>query len=119
MENQRNQKAGSGIIAGILFIAFGTILLVHTLGGADIVPAWLISWPMVLIVIGVISGVKHNFKKAGAYLFIATGMAFLAGKINPHLFSGPLFIPAALLAMGLYLIFGRHQKCSLGSHPES
>lgn len=119
MENHRNQKAGSAIIAGVLFITFGIILLVHTIGGVDIVPTWLISWPMVLIVLGVISGVKHKFKKAGAYLFIAAGLAFLAGKINPHLFSGELVIPAVLVGMGLYLIIGKHQKCSLGSHPEA
>jgi len=113
----KNQRAGAGMIAGILFIAFGIILLVHTLGGVNIVPGWLISWPMILIVIGVISGVKNNFRKAGAYLCIATGLAFLVGKINPDAFSGQLVIPAVLLAIGLYLIFGKHEKCSLGSHP--
>lgn len=104
------------MIAGILFIAFGIILLMHTLGAVDIVPGWLISWPMILIVIGVISGVKNNFRKAGAYLCIATGLAFLAGEIDPLLFSGELVFPSILLAIGLYLMFGKHRKCNLSSH---
>ncbi|WP_407428289.1 LiaF transmembrane domain-containing protein [Arcticibacter sp.] len=112
-----NQRAGSGI-AGILLIAFGTLLLVHTLGGSNIFPGWLISWPMILISIGVISGVKNHFSKAGPYLCIATGMAFLASKINPSIFSVELVVPAVLLAIGLYLLFGKHRKCDLGSHSE-
>lgn len=116
MENQENQRASSGMIAGVLFIAFGAILLVHTLGYANIVPGWLISWPIILIVVGIINGVKYNFKRPGAYLCISTGLAFLAGKINPEVFSNQLVIPAVLLAIGLYLIFGKHQKCCLGSH---
>lgn len=118
MENQVNKKTRSGMIVGILFIAFGLMLLMHTLGLSTIVPAWLISWPMILIVIGLVSGVKHKFRKAGAYLCIATGLAFLAGEINPHMFSGQLVVPAVLLAIGLYLILGKSQSCSLRSHQE-
>lgn len=110
-----NQKVRTGMIVGILFILFGIVLLMHTLGAVDIVPGWLISWPMILILIGVISGVKHNFRNAGAYLFIAIGLAFLAGEIDPYLFTGKLVFPAILLAIGLYLILGKHQKCKLSS----
>lgn len=116
MENQVNKRANSGITVGVLFIALGAMLLLHTLGLTNFVPVWLMSWPMILIVIGLISGVKHKFRNAGAYLCIATGLAFLAGKINPDVFSGQLIVPAVLLAIGLYLIFGKQQKCSLGSH---
>jgi uncharacterized membrane protein YqjE len=63
MENQKNQRAGSGMMAGVLFITFGIVLLVQTLWGVNIVPDWFISWPMILIVIGVISGVKNKFGK--------------------------------------------------------
>lgn len=116
MEKQVNKRANSGMIVGVLFMALGAMLLLHTLGLANFVPVWLMSWPMILIIIGLISGVKHKFRNAGSYLCISTGLAFLAGKINPDVFSGQLIVPAVLLAIGLYLIFGKHQRCSLGSN---
>lgn len=111
MENQSSQKRQSGMIAGVLFIVFGVLLLVHTLGADNLIPHWLVSWPMILILVGVISGIRHRFTQPGPYMCIAVGVAFLAGQIDEELLYGQLIFPAVLLAVGLYLIFGKKGRC--------
>ncbi|MGV3705874.1 MAG: LiaF transmembrane domain-containing protein [Arcticibacter sp.] len=116
MENQAKRRSGSGMVAGVLFILFGVVMLIRTLGGIDFVPDWLISWPMILVVIGLVIGINHRFRKPGAYICLFLGLAFLAGEINPEIFSGQLIFPAMLLALGFYLMFGKGGKCCMGTH---
>jgi len=116
MENQAKRRSGSGMLAGILFILFGVVMLIRTLGGIEFMPDWLISWPMILVVIGLVTGINHRFRKPGAYICLSLGLAFLLGEINPEIFSGQLIFPAVLLALGFYLMFGKAGKCCMGTH---
>ncbi|EOR95254.1 hypothetical protein ADIARSV_1574 [Arcticibacter svalbardensis MN12-7] len=73
-------------------------------------PDWLISWPVIVIAIGVISGIKHRFSKPGAYYLIGIGTAFLADRIYPALNTYQLLFPLILLSAGLYMIFGKYNN---------
>lgn len=106
--NTYTSKRFSAISAGVLFIIFGILLLAKTWGFTNMFPDWLISWPFIVIVIGLISGIKHRFTRPGAYYLIGIGTAFLADRIYPALQTYQLLFPLILLAAGLYLIFGKY-----------
>ena len=123
--NEYNKKRFSAISAGLLFIIFGILLLAKTWGLIDEIPDWLISWPTIVIAIGLISGIRHRFSRPGAYYMIGIGTAFLADRIYPNLSNYQLLFPSILLAGGLYLIFGKHnhtcgfKEVNKESYPES
>ena len=51
------------LIGGLIIIGIGVVLLADKMG--VIFPHWLLTWPMILIVIGVFKGVKSNFAGYG------------------------------------------------------
>lgn len=93
--------------AGIIFLLLGVFMLAKTTGLAADIPDWIISWPMLLIIIGVLSGINHQFRRPGAYFMIGIGGVFLADRIIPGVQSYDLIFPVILLALGLHLIFGK------------
>lgn len=93
--------------AGLIFLLSGFILLSQTLGLDTGIPDWIVSWPVLLIVIGIYSGIKHHFRRAGAYFMIAIGSAFLAERVVPGIHFHQLIFPVLILAAGLHLMFGR------------
>ncbi|KAA8481696.1 hypothetical protein BDE36_0592 [Arcticibacter tournemirensis] len=103
IQTPRQGKATTGII----FLLLGVFMLAKTTGLAADIPDWIISWPMLLIIIGVLSGINHKFRRPGAYFMIAIGGVFLAERIIPGVQSHDLIFPVILLALGLHLIFGK------------
>lgn len=92
---------------GILFIGIGIIFLAETMDLPINIPHWILSWPMLLIVLGIISGTKYKFTKPGAYILISVGLAFIAEYIFPDLNGLQLLFPLFLLGSGIYIICGR------------
>ncbi|MEO6903262.1 MAG: DUF5668 domain-containing protein, partial [Bacteroidia bacterium] len=74
------QKRGK-IFSGIVLVSVGVILLARELGAE--IPTWLISWKMLLIVIGISVGVKHQFRKISWLVLVLIGSAFLVSDIYP------------------------------------
>lgn len=68
-------------------------------------------WPVVLIVIGLILGVKHRFRNVAPFVLVGVGIAYL---IRPFEFMGvsssELAVPLGLILMGLYIIFRPRRK---------
>ncbi len=80
--NFRNSESGR-IIAGIILVGVGGVLLLRELG--FFFPRWLFSWPMILILIGVYTGVKNNFRNNSWIIMLAIGTFFLVNKMIPSL----------------------------------
>jgi len=93
---------------GIIFLIVGLLMLSKQLG--FFIPSWIISWPMLLIVIGIVTGRKHNYQNPGSYILIIIGSLFLLDEIfsgiNFHDFAWPI----AIMALGLYLILGKKKS---------
>ncbi|MEJ7643824.1 MAG: hypothetical protein WKF87_04470 [Chryseolinea sp.] len=67
----RNGRA----LGGIIVIAIGIVLLARQ-SGADI-PYWVFKWEMLLIVLGIYVGARHNFRNWGWLVPVFIGSAFL------------------------------------------
>jgi predicted membrane protein len=107
MDNQQTSlppKSGK-LLAGLILIAAGTILLLHQLG--FFFPRWLISWPMILIVISLVIGAKNKFTNSSWLLPFAIGVAFLIDRALPNVHLSRYIAPAAIIGLGLWIMFGR------------
>jgi predicted membrane protein len=104
MENNFNSKRTDEgrIIAGLILVGVGAALLLRNTGFP--MPYWLFSWPVILILIGIYSGVKHNFKNNSWIVMIAVGGFFLIDRIIPGLSLAPYFWPVLIIALGVIFI---------------
>lgn len=103
--NKKNRKGGK-IFFGLTLLIIGFILLFKQFG--YYYPDWLISWPMLLIVIGFANGFKHRFRNSGWLIMLLIGGVFLAEKIDPELSVVGYTWPVILIGLGVYCIFGKH-----------
>src|ERR1700712_5961312 len=71
-DNRGNRNAPSSrIFTGLLIIALGGFFLLQKMGVEF--PHWFFDWPMILIVIGVFIGARHNFRVGGWFVPIIVG----------------------------------------------
>lgn len=103
------KKPGSGRpIAGIILLIIGGIFLLDNLNFV-IAPWWLFRWPSILILVGLITGAKHNFRNTGSIIMILIGCAFLANDIFPDIDFGRFVWPLILMGIGAWIILGRNK----------
>jgi predicted membrane protein len=104
--NNSNTPGNKRALAGFILVALGGVILLKEFG-LFFIPAWLVSWPALLIFIGVLSGIKHDFRNPGSIILIGIGTIFLINRF----FWGFGFIsiwPVILIAVGLRMILGRN-----------
>ena len=104
---EKNQRRGR-MIAGLFVIGAAVLFFMRQAGTA--IPYWVFTWPMLLIVVGIISGIKHQFKDIKWLVLIAIGGVFLLGDIFPILDIERFELPIILLIVGLVLIFKPKNK---------
>ena len=114
--NVKNTESGR-IIAGLLLVGAGSVLLLKKMG--FFFPGWLFTWPMILILVGIYTGVKNNFRNNSWLILISIGAFFLANHIIPELRLQPYFWPIAIIVAGLFFIlrpssFGNVNKVDSG-----
>jgi hypothetical protein len=105
MENniQPNTPRGNrNVTLGVILLAIGGIYLLNQIAGF-ILPYWLFSWPMLLMAIGFAIGVKHNFRRPGAFILVAIGAVGLTNMIvGYHLI---VLWPLIFIAIGIRMVF--------------
>ena len=106
-QTERSQKRGK-VVGGILVVVAGSLFLARELG-ADI-PHWLFTWKTFLIAVGIISGIKHNFRNAWWFFLIAIGGVFLLGDFYPMMNIKPFIWPVLIILFGLMMIFKPRRK---------
>lgn len=109
MRRNRINNNDGGMIFGFIILAVGVLILLRKL---DIFhPDWLLSWPMILIAIGVITLVKHEFKSFFGVMMLGLGMYFLMEREFNFDFGLQRFIfPIALIFVGIYLITQKRKE---------
>ena len=99
----RNNKA----FVGLFLVGLGSIYLLRQLD-FFFFPNWLFSWPTILIVIGIASGIKHNFRNTASYVLIAIGSIFLLSHIIN--ISLHFFWPLIIIAIGARMLLGPNHQ---------
>lgn len=95
---------------GLTVLVVGVMILLRNL---DLpLPDLLFSWPMILIVIGLIVAIKEEFKGVNWIILMGLGGFFLALKMVPDWNIRNFIAPAILIAIGLSFLF-RRSKISL------
>ena len=99
---------------GLLLVTIGTLYLLKIAG--VVFPAYLFTWPMLLIGFGLVSGIKHAFRRPGWIILIAIGIGFLIAQQYPTMDLWAYFWPAALVIVGLMIIFKPRRKWGKHRH---
>ncbi|MXV14880.1 LiaF transmembrane domain-containing protein [Hufsiella ginkgonis] len=101
--NALHHNAQSGrSMTGMVLVAAGSLLLAFHLGMS--IPSFLISWPMLLIAAGLVSGAKHGFRKPNAWFAIGIGAFFLLKKFFFLWLSFSMLWPVTLIGVGVWLV---------------
>jgi predicted membrane protein len=96
------------ILGGIVLVIIGSLFLAKELGA--IFPEWLFTWKVLLIAIGLFTGIKHKFRNAGWLIPIFVGGAFLMSDLYPELALRPFLWPVLIIMVGLFVIFKPRRK---------
>ena len=99
----RNSRIGSGLI----LLAAGLLLLASKLGAP--IPGWIFTWPMILILVGIISGVKNNFQNPGAFILIILGFIFLMDQSFQFMELRRFTVPFILIGIGIVFVLRPHR----------
>jgi hypothetical protein len=106
MENTDNDKrirrdAGRiWVPIGMVFV--GGALFLRQLGLG--LPDWLFSWQILLICIGIFSGLSHAFRGPGWLIMILIGSFFLVDQMIPGLDFHRFLWPLIIIVVGLILL---------------
>jgi predicted membrane protein len=106
--NKEKSSEGSKAIAGIIIVAVGVALLLRNIG--FLLPHWLFTWPMILILVGIYTGFKHNFKNNSWLIVTGIGVFFLIKRFIPSLHVEPFFWPLIIIAIGVIYILNPEKK---------
>lgn len=105
IENQNIHYNGRTTVGAIILI-LGSLLLIDQLN-LFFIPDWIFSWPMLLIGIGVYSGMRHNFRNSISVIMILLGIAFLFTENIDN--ADRIVWPVAIIATGAWMVF-KHRK---------
>jgi predicted membrane protein len=113
MEQNENDKhqfggaKGTRIWSGVILLLAGVLLLCYKMGAP--IPGWFFTWPVLLIAIGILTGIKSRFHNPGAFIMIVVGGIFLIDQTSPELNFHNYILPAILIGVGLiYILRPRH-----------
>ncbi|MDB5136266.1 MAG: hypothetical protein JWP37_2869 [Mucilaginibacter sp.] len=105
----QNKPRSNKAIAGVILLVVGAILLLDQLS-IFAFPFWLFRWPMILIVIGLYSGAKHNFRNSGWFIMVLVGMVFLLNDAFPGYKVDHITWPVMIIVFGLWMILRRNHN---------
>jgi len=106
MEKNKNfsGRENGRVIGGLILVGIGVVFLLRNMGMDYLFPHWLFSWQMILILVGIYSGFKQNFRNNSWIILIAVGCFFLISDYMPELGLKPLFWPIIIIGVGLMFI---------------
>jgi len=107
------RSSKSRLLTGVLLLGIGGALLLQKMDTG--LPQWLFTWPVLLIVLGLFSGVRQNFRGPGWIMMTLVGAAFLTTNLYPQLSLKQYIFPGILIIIGIAFLF-RPRKHSFGEH---
>ena len=102
IEPRRYRRGRSNIWGGLILLGVGALLLLRQAG--VYVPDWVFTWQMALIVLGIMSGLKHGFRGGGWLVMILIGGIFMYDRFQPGLNLYRYIWPLVLIGIGMLII---------------
>jgi predicted membrane protein len=102
IEGRSRRHRNNSVLTGLFILAIGVVLLLRQ-SGFDF-PFWLFTWPVILIGVGILGGIKNNFRPGGWMIVMAIGGIFLADRLIPGVSIQHFAWPLLLMAAGLWII---------------
>lgn len=99
--HRRSQKGRR--LTGVFFLLIGGVLLAKASG--VLFPWWLFTWPMILVLIGLYSFLKHGFRSPAPFILFIVGGVFLLDEIALDISLKHYLWPAIFIIIGLFIIF--------------
>ncbi|MBE7175606.1 MAG: hypothetical protein INR69_04340 [Mucilaginibacter polytrichastri] len=96
------------VFAGLLLIGIGAVLILRNNG--VYFPGWLFDWPVILILIGLFTGLKSRFRKPGSFILLFIGLFFLADRHTQGLHLHQYLWPVLIIFAGIWMMFGRRRS---------
>jgi predicted membrane protein len=106
-------KNNGKVFAGLILLVLGSMLLLRQFT-FFFFPSWIFSFPMLLIVLGLYTGYKHNFKNPAWFIITLIGLVFLSRHIMPWFDLRAFVWPIAIIGLGLWLILKRNYTSNWG-----
>lgn len=105
----RRRRKETNVMAGLVLLAVGTVLMIRQVE-ADLMPRWLFTWPMILVIVGFFVGLQTRFRDFGWLILMGIGTFFLADHIFPDHESSRFVIPVVVIGVGLIFLFSPGRK---------
>lgn len=100
------------VMSGLIVVGVGVVLLARKMG--VLIPDWVFTWEMLLIVLGLFIGAKHSFRRWGWLIPIVVGGVFLSERMIPGLSIKIYFAPILIILAGLFIMFRPQRRCRGG-----
>ena len=112
MSKKSTSKSGGTV--GIVFLLVGIVFLVRQ---ADwlILPDWLFTWPVLLIVVGLVSGISNSFQRTSWIWPVLIGSAFLIDREFMEIDIFEYTLPIVLIVVGISMIQKSNRKSNQAS----
>lgn len=118
MNKNKTESQSGKVWAGLFIICIGSVLLLRNVG--LVLPSWLFSWSMLLVLLGVFIGLKHRFRHSAWIIMILIGSYFTLEKALDQDFDFQrVALPVVLLTIGAILIFKPKGSFKQGSFRKS
>ncbi len=112
MKRHSSSKDDGGIVFGFVILGIGILLLLKKIG--IFVPSWVLTWPMILIVIGLFTLIKHEFKSLfGAFMLFLGSYFLLRNEFDFDFALDRYIFPIGLIVLGVYLITKKKKEQDL------
>jgi predicted membrane protein len=98
---ERGNKS-SRLLSGMVLLLVGILLLGYKMGAP--IPGWIFTWPVLLIVLGLLIGFKSRFHNPGAFIMILIGGIFFVDQQIPGIEFHNYILPIILISLGLLFI---------------
>lgn len=108
--NRNMHKAGDRIWTGLFLLAAGFLLLIYKMGAP--IPSWLFTWPMLLIAIGLFTGIRHRFTNPSWIILIGVGVFFSWDNWYPDTNIRQYIAPVIIILVGLAFILRPKKNCA-------
>lgn len=112
--NNIQPRRGGRFWVPLGIIAVGGVMLARQMGAQ--IPDWLFTWQVLLIGIGIFSGLACGFRGGGWLVMILVGSFFLIDQIAPGVAFHQYLWPMGLIAIGLFMLLRPKRNHWHGEH---